>query len=80
MAIQTHEPKGSSHIKRVAYDDTTQILSVTYDHDRLEKPSTYHHKVPPAVANTYFRMMNDGYSAGQYYHKYLKGFQKVEVK
>tara|TARA_R110000868_G_scaffold411621_1_gene706461 strand:+ start:4428 stop:4670 length:243 start_codon:yes stop_codon:yes gene_type:complete len=80
MAIHTHEPEESSHIKRVAYDDATQILSVTYDHDRLEKPKVYHHKVPLAVANTYFRVMNDGYSAGQYYHKFLKGFPKVEVK
>jgi len=71
MAIFTHTPK-SGHIKAVSYDDHTQRIAVTFDHDRLPEPKTYvHAEVPLDVFNSYLRWMKAGHSAGSYYHRFL---------
>jgi len=72
--VITHSPK-SEHIKSVSYDDHTNKLSVTFEHERQPEPKTYTHTgVPLAVFHSYLRWMKDGNSAGQYYARFLKRY------
>ena len=78
MAIFSHTPKGSSHIKAFTYDDHAKVLSVTFAHDRLKEPKVYHHAgVPLDVFNAWLKWSAAGYSAGSYYHRFKKNYKTI---
>lgn len=79
MAVFTHSPKKSKHIKSFSYDDKTHVLSVTFDHGRLKEAVTEHRRVPADVAHSFLKWAEAGHSAGSYYHRYISSHQKVDL-
>jgi hypothetical protein len=77
MAIFTHTPRKSDHVKQFRYDDHSKVLAVTFEHERTNGPQTYLHKIPLVVFNAYLKWCKDGFSPGEYYHRYIKRYPRV---
>lgn len=79
MAIFTHTPKKSEHVKSFTYDDHSRVLSVTFQHDRQPEPRIYSHAgVPLPVFHSFLKWCADGQSPGSYYHRFLKNYRRIE--
>jgi hypothetical protein len=83
MAIISHSPKDSSHIRSFSYDDHSKVMSVIFAHDRLNEPKVYHHSgVPLEIFNAWLKWSAAGHSAGSYYHRFVSKYKilKDELK
>lgn len=78
MAVFTHSPRNSSHIKSLSYDDRSKAVTVTFYHDRLKEPVTETRKIPPDVFDAWVKWSEAGHSAGRYYHLHVKNFPLAE--
>ena len=79
MAVFTHTPEKSEHVRLFRYDDQSKVLSVTFDNGKVPEPKTYHYAgVPLEVFHSWLKYCADGHSAGSYFHRFVKNYKRVE--